>query len=36
VPQDGKKLDRAQKILTSRNQDQQILAVALKVLLVKL
>jgi hypothetical protein len=24
VPQDGKKLDRVQKILTSRNQDQQI------------
>ena len=35
VPQDGKKLDRVQKILTSRNQDQQILAAALKVLLAK-
>jgi hypothetical protein len=35
VPQDGKKLDRVQKILTSRNQDQQILTVALKTLLAK-
>ena len=35
VPQDGKKLDRVQKILTSRNQDQQILAAALKALLAK-
>ena len=35
VPQDGKKLDREQKILTSRNQDQQILAAALKALLAK-
>jgi hypothetical protein len=35
VPQDGKKLDRVQKILTSRNQDQQILASSLKSLLTK-
>ncbi len=35
VPQDGKKLDRVQKILTSRNQDQQILTVELKSLLAK-
>jgi hypothetical protein len=35
VPQDGKKLDRVQKILTSRNQDQQTLAAALKDLLAK-
>jgi hypothetical protein len=35
VSQDGKKLDRVQKILTSRNQDQQILAAALKTLLAK-
>jgi hypothetical protein len=35
VPQDGKKLDRVQKILTSHNQDQQILEVALKALLAK-
>ncbi len=35
VPQDGKKLDRVQKILTSRNQDQQILEETLKTLLVK-
>jgi hypothetical protein len=35
VPQDGKKLDRVQKILTSRNQDQQILTSALNALLAK-
>jgi hypothetical protein len=35
MPQDGKKLDQVQKILTSRNQDQQILAEALKTLLSK-
>ncbi len=35
VPQDGKKLEGVQKILTSRNQDQQILAAALKALLAK-
>ncbi len=35
VPQDGKKLDRVEKILTSRNQDQQILTVDLKTLLAK-
>ena len=35
VSRDGKKLDRVQKILTSRNQDQQILTTTLKTLLVK-
>ena len=35
VPQDGKKYERVQKILMSHNQDQQILAAALKSLLAK-
>ena len=35
VPQDGKKYERVQKILMSHNQDQQILAAALKTLLDK-
>ena len=35
VSQDGEKCERVQKILMTHNQDQQILAVALKTLLVK-
>ena len=35
VPQDGKKYEGVQKILISRNQDQQILAAAPKDLLAK-
>ena len=35
VPQDAKKIDKVRKILTSRAQDQQILAAALKALSVK-